>query len=294
VSTVRSAGSPPAFVSKPKRRNVRETLYAYHGHAWEDLGVNLRKRARCHGFPPERATYRFIPCPICGQARTWAELTIEHVPQKGGQSAFGPAVLKILTCGSCNNGANDKFERLVSITASPQAASPGSAMGPCRSRRRTGWSATGQVVAAITDAQFLTDLKSAFLLAFAALGYRYALAVELEPVREAIRTGIRCGEDVAVRADFPADGRAEVVYIDWPHRTVLVKAADGTGLLLPAIGAATLPFTPQQLRSGTVAIGPAAISAFPWPEEVPTGEAQFEAIYQTGNLFHYDHCRNHY
>lgn len=297
MSTVQPAGATPAFVRKPKIRNVRTFMFAYQAHAWEDLRVKLGRIKECHGFPPAEDDYKAIPCPLCGKACEAGDLSIEHVPQQGGQSTFGATAIKVLTCGGpqgCNNTANDLYERLVANENDRIALAPTS-MGhqaSCQIHGTVGWHQAGMVIPPNDDARFMTDLKSGFLLAFATLGYRFALADELAPVRDAIRTGKRPRPEFAVMAKFPADGRAVVMDIAAPWRSVVVKAADGTALILPTVGAPRLPFTPKQLRRGELSYRHARTQEIPWPT-LQVREGDIEVIFRAGRLFHYDHCKKH-
>jgi hypothetical protein len=271
-------------------------MFAYQGHAWEDLGVKLGKLSRCHGAPPDHFNYAKAMCPICGLAREWDDLSIEHAPQQGGQSSFGPTVVRVLTCRlGCNNNANTLYEQPVSIENQRIGERPLAVpeFHQCGIHGGDGWvSGSGLVVPRSDDRRFMVDLKSAFLIAFVALGYRWALSAELAPIREAIRTGVRPSNDVAVMATLDPGPRSVVMDVAMPFRSAVVQHRNGAAFILPTVDAPRVPVTAEQLRRGNFTFGPTIAQEIPWPT-LPKKESEVRAIMKAGHLFHYDHCQKH-
>ncbi len=131
---------------------------------------------------PNPPTNRYLACPLCGLVKDFNSFEQEHCPQKGGQSDFGGAACVVLTCKDCNHGTNELYEQIAD-EVQKGAIAPSNTMGHISINPDNDlW-----VVESLGDPHITyANLKTAFLVAFAVLGYGFALAHELVPVRQAI------------------------------------------------------------------------------------------------------------
>lgn len=109
----------------------------------------------------------------------------------------------------------------------------------------------------------LTDLKAAYIIAFAVLGYRWSLAPELRGVRAAIAAGREPAEREAtvirVKDGDPMPGRGVVLEVADPAPCVSSSPpATGYGVMLPVPGAYSHVYSggsvavPGDVRSRTI------------------------------------------
>lgn len=143
-----------------------------------------------------------VVCPICLQKfpqsairatkSSEPELRIEHAPA----SAPGPGTERCLTCRRCNNerafearagldryrrkGIGLSFDGLAGVASVAPSKVPGliraSPVSP-------------ELLMYARKNEYLSELKTAYLVAFATLGYAYILHSNLDPIRHAILTG---------------------------------------------------------------------------------------------------------
>ena len=122
-----------------------------------------------------------------------SEFSLEHAPQWANQSRLGPPWLLVSTCRPCNSRvAGAKFESAAAIVRKADDAAGRDPM--CRAHGtghgervfNAGWMSSHEPVT-------LADLKSAYLIAFAVLGYSWATSARLAPLRRAIAGGRSAG-----------------------------------------------------------------------------------------------------
>ncbi|MGH9233408.1 MAG: hypothetical protein ACRD0R_08745 [Acidimicrobiales bacterium] len=143
-----------------------------------------------------------IMCPLC--LRMWERrfleeeqmLTIEDAPPR----QYAGGVQRCISCGNCNNGAAGDFENRVAILNHARDTAVGAASRAPSAGPSGLWTlptepavvlSLGEAVelASVHAVERQLELKSAYLIAFAILGYSYILGEGLETVRRLIQPG---------------------------------------------------------------------------------------------------------
>lgn len=144
----------------------------------------------------------FAVCPIClalfpeeaiySSKSQEPVLRIEHAPA----TATGSGIARCLTCGPCNNerafearAGNDRSRRKgteLSLDGLRGVASvaPSKVSGLLR-----GSPIPADLLMLARKNEYLSELKTAYLIAFATLGYTYILDTRLDPIREVLTSG---------------------------------------------------------------------------------------------------------
>jgi hypothetical protein len=272
-------------------KKSRQNLYRFQAHAVLDaLG-------RCPGGMPDRehfdAQLPKLPCPICLEWKTFDELDEDHAPQRAQQSNLGSAHVVVMTCKGCNGGAGRTYEN----SASREDALLLSVPQPfCAIHSRQALTPSGLVVSRDLEARGLADLKSAFLVGMATLGYRWAAAPRLAQLRAVIRGSL---SPLRAESDFEfvcahVDGLNpfSVVEVTSPVTCVLVMGAHA-GVVMPAAASPrhVSGRVQQRLGGGRFRIS-ASVSARPWPPSF-THSRSIEQVWDAHHLFHYDRCTVH-
>lgn len=229
------------------------------------------------GFAPNPPRRRELACPVCGEVKGLNEFNEEHAPQNAGHSTLGARACVVLTCMACNSAAGDSFEQRVGLIAHAKIDAR-SEVGYVRRDLTTG----AQTVTATVDrAEAAYDLKAAFLIAFATLGYRFAFGAALRPIRQAILDGtappVGWGGPLA-----PEDTSLPPFTVNECRLgAVIVMGATG-GWMMPAGRHNTLDFVERHAASRTLA----------WPRAVEFGAwEKFRDVSLAGQLFHADLCQ---
>lgn len=236
----------------PVRNRVNE-LIRYQQHAYLHALTS-----KCSGF--ELLSDLPLQCPICNKFRPIADFSDDHAPQRNQESRrFGSSpYVVVLDCRDCNGTPGRTYESLAAELQQGNVATEGShecsihGSLPGRFVDRPGYTPMG-----VTDA---SDLKTAFLIAFAALGYRWATHHTLDPVRQAIITGKSLDPKFGSVGRFindraPKEERQVTILFD-PQPCVHVIGVDGHGAKLPY-------FTHADLR--TSAAGKSRGHTISWP-----------------------------
>jgi hypothetical protein len=135
----------------------------------------------------------------------------------------------------------------------------------------------------------ITDLKAAFTVAFATLGYRFALAPELRDIRQAIANGTEPNPTRMQMIHFGEGGPVTggiVLEVAAPAPCIIVASSTGAGVVLPMPGAAVIP--PPMLLTHLIA------RRYEWPQTAAHANVNEVArAYRLGTLFHGDLCHRH-
>ena len=146
------------------------------------------------------------------------------------------------------------------------------------------------------EARGATDLKAAFLVGMATLGYRWAAAPRLEAIRQVLRGNLAptlAANDFEFICDHGAQIAPFAVYeVAQPVRCVLIVGAH-VGVVLPC---ATSPrYVSGQLVTD-LGHGLRRVAGLahrrPWPPDF-TQSRPIEQVWDAGHLFHYDRCTTH-
>lgn len=221
-------------VQRPKllRRNHREQLFRFQTHALTDY-LHHWDDESCDGIA-RQAEWAKLLCPLCLGFWTLDDLDEDHAPQEAGQSRLGGRHLTILACRSCNQRAGNSFEG----TAALQRAT---LRPPDRDycdvhHHGSKWTrkCSGFLVPVDYVAFDLTDVKAAYQLAFATLGYSWIVTPRLNELRGALRDGRPSGDYVIADAHDDDGLDAFAVYeVIAPVPCIVVKA-DRIRVCLPA------------------------------------------------------------
>lgn len=236
-------------------------------------------------------------CPLCLRWLSRAEFSLEHAPQRGGQSRLGPSWLLVSSCKQCNSGtAGTTFE---SAAAAVSGADSAGALDPaCRVHGtihgdrafNVGWMETHEPMT-------VADLKSAYLIAFAVLGYSWATSRRLDPVRAALKAGqLASGADALETCGLVTDPRSgrSVLEVSKPIPMILVVApASEFVIALPVPGTGDVDTACDAIQGGTV-----SYVAHPWPLMVRDTQRALaspnfqkpEDAWDAGMTFHIDRC----
>ncbi|MGI5151383.1 hypothetical protein ACQEVC_34305 [Plantactinospora sp. CA-294935] len=280
-------------------RGLRDQLRVHQvfaeRHYWERLrspGLVLPAATPvCDDPVPNPPALSELHCPICALKKPFEEFSVEHGPQRGGQSRLGADVVAVLTCRACNNGSGRGYEaEAASIAPVNEPAEFTEEERAHLHRRRVELEKiVGFEVSVLPMAFLLTDLKAAFTVAFATLGYRFALAPELRDIRQAITKGTEPDparmQMIHFREGSPVTGGI-VLEVAAPAPCIIVASSTGTGVVLPMPGAAVIP--PPMSLTHLVA------RRYEWPETAAHAKVNEVArAYRLGTLFHGDLCHRH-
>ena len=227
--------------------------------------------------PPKKPLLRELACPICGLTWPFNDFQEDHCPQRAGQSSLAGRFCVVLTCKDCNPLAGSTYEAEANeISRGDKDARTDTIYA---SQRASGlWAVSG-----IKDnAEVLTDLKSAFLIAFAVLGYRFAFAPNLRSIRAAILAG-----------QPPPIGGADNRTDGFPKYSVteVFGHEDGVGLVVVAGEDQMwkLPVGARPFQDPTISNRK---STRDWPPIEQSGNRNaMQKFLEDGCLFHADHCR---
>jgi hypothetical protein len=231
-----------------------------------------------------------LPCPICLKWKAFEELDEDHAPPRGRQSNLGQSNVVVMTCRGCNGSAGGSYEAAVSGENNLLYTVPAPF---CPIHSRTAVTAAGLIVNRDLEARGATDLKAAFLVGIATLGYRWAAAPRLEAIRRVLR-GKLSPTLVANNFEFICDhdGHMEPfgVYEVTQPVTCIVVMGVHTGVVLPC---ATSPRQVSGQLVTDLGHGFRRIAARahrrPWPPDF-TRSRPIEQVWDAGHLFHYDRC----
>lgn len=173
--------------------------------------VAARQAAGLARFVEDGAAW--VLCPLCLTAYMKSNLdslTLEHAPPKQFKG-----LERCFTC-DCNHLAGQTFENQTGMILKHRreaiaAATSSTPLYPSRP--------TAKRLATVQGAEKLTELKSAYLLAFVTLGFRYVLGWGLDQVRAAIRE--EDATDCCVRTELP--GEDDIYLVRHPLECLLVR-----------------------------------------------------------------------
>lgn len=279
----------------------RRDVYRYQAHALRHgAGLCAGGIPHPHDFAAESDT---LLCPICQRWFEFEALDEDHAPQKGEQSSLGGDRVVVITCREDNTGAGGTYEA--------EAHRLRSALGAiepefCPVHEQTLVTESGLYVVTDGAAFKLTDVRAAFLLAFATLGYRWALSPRLDRIRNALRTG----ELSHIATDFQLICTHDTEILD-PHQVYEILDPVPCVLVTGAVAGVILPchrspndvtntvvrdLTRRRTRAGIetrTSIRFIKGRSWPWPLQYvdPGGQVSktWDAV-ENANFFHYDRC----
>lgn len=242
------------------------------------------------GSPYDPPRLPFVLCPTCARPIPYDEMSIDHAPQQGGQSSLGPAVSVVLSCKDCNGDAGRSYEQRASTTRQRVESSAGV---PDLEYARGGDPVVSAFLAGGSEHDLmLNDLKAAFLVAFATLGYQWALARQLEPIRRALLVEQLPDRKHARRLDIRYERPGNlVIEVHRPHPCIVVRPNNGPAVVLPMPGHPQIP-EPDQF-------GDSRTRTHEWPDLLgphKSGAGHYKMIVEAhaqGRLFHADYCHTH-
>lgn len=252
----------------------------------------------CTGEFPIANARSNLRCPMCLRWLSRAQFSLEHAPQWSKQSRLGPAWMVLSCCAECNSKtAGQTFEREAAVVARADAR-----RNPDRVRcgiHGTKSADTGFEIGWMVGHAPVTlaDIKSAYLIAFAVLGYSWVTSSRLESVRFGFRSSSLAAEDdvFATCGLLGSEHERTVVEVCSPFSAVLVVgpkadvviafATDGTR------GSVRRSF---ELVQGRRLTG----RQFDWPLMVRETQRQLEldsiekpeTAWDDGHTFHLDRC----
>lgn len=163
----------------------RDQLVRYQNHALLHSWGNI---VECDGIPSQKMPFDLL-CPICLTATHADEITLDHAPQQASQSRFGDRYTVVPVCRRCNTNSGATYEGRAA-----EACSRFSNQDRKCARHSPGdWSldeASGLYLPTARQSRNCCDLKTAYLLAFQALGYSWVLTRRLDGLRSAIVEGL--------------------------------------------------------------------------------------------------------
>lgn len=283
----------------PKGR--RQDIYRHQAHAHADaLGL-------CTGSIPHSRSYeaewRAALCPLCLNWFSFEGMDEDHAPQSAGQSRLGPAQVVVMTCRDDNQRAGRTYEGEAAALRSMLTAVPSPACPVHQCERQT---ASGLLVVSDGAAFEATDVRAAYLVAFATLGHRWAMTSRLDRLRTHLVNGdLRYAArdyEILCAHDIPGLEQFHVYEIVDPIPAILVTGVHAS-VLLPC------HLSPPDVRgriakdAGILRLGRETVRSvhlvahrrkgWPWPREFVGPGGTPEKAWDdtaTGNLFHYDRC----
>lgn len=277
----------PVTMARSRRKNI----YRFQGHAVLDAA------GRCTGRIPHIHDYDVqlpsLPCPTCLRFFPYQDLEEEHAPQQAGQSNLGEPHVVVLTCHACNYGAGATYEMSASRDRSLLDDIPD---GICQVHQPTARTPSGLIAPRDINARTLTDLKTAYLIACATLGYAWVASGRLDRLREVLRGNLTlpyaaCDYDTICGCEDLDLSPFQVAEVLVPVPAVIVFGARA-GIVLPCDSSPTDINGRLVRRIGqfdhkfSATLG----RRFDWPRNYDHGGTVEQAWDDPHGLFHYDRC----
>ena len=246
--------------------NRTGNLLVHQGHAFDHFA---RRCANGQGAIPNPPDHRDLACPICGVVKGMNEFSQEHC-QKNGTSSFGGPQCVVMTCKACNSFASGYESQAAEVQ---RGSSPNKENVAITSERPSGLITIDGFE---DEAVIAADLKTAFLVAFATLGYRFAFSSGLRPVRRSILKGSSSDSAGPIEPD---DAKQSGDLKVWEHSKgwVFVSGIGHTW---------SLP-----IRRGVAAPTAGGARTMSWPATHTSGNhTEVSSHVGAGNFFHSDFC----
>ncbi|HCT79528.1 MAG TPA: hypothetical protein DGG94_04635 [Micromonosporaceae bacterium] len=258
-------------------------------HAHQHYLARLGQARKCRGGFPELAKITHFKCPSCGRRVARADWSEDHAPVKRGSSVtLGSATTCVLTCEPCNMRPGRRYEKdAVNNSFAPELDINLPGMdSPLFGRRRVQLHQESGLYLVRDEIPFQRSVfKAGFLLAFATLGYTWAYSTGVRPVRAALpptATVPSLEHGYVMRSHATGTARVPdnvVIEVVAPEPCMIVRAADGLSVVLPALGHGTVPRVAGDIRA----------RYYPWPRTDSTGQL-VDREHNAGHLFHLDFC----
>ncbi|MGY0231978.1 hypothetical protein [Longispora urticae] len=271
--------------SQAGRLTVWQSQALEHGLALEEGSDDACRKVPLN--PPLRDQ---LLCPVCLEFKPFNQFSRDHAPPQGGQSRLGPACSVVMVCMACNSEAGFGFEReaaaLLRMDEVDELENDCAVHGGLRSFTDE---VTGLSIVVDELPFVLADLKAAYLLAFAVLGYRYARASEVDPIRHAIRAGRQPSAENSYTCkvgSVDTELGSVLMEVGGPYPCVIVRS-ESAAVVLPRPGTPIVP--PPVLLTNVFSRN------FPWPRTVE--HARDDAVTRDvlgGTMFHADLCHTHW
>jgi hypothetical protein len=267
----------------------REETLVHQVHAAQHYAARRGGPACPGGFPSLAAIRKFV-CPSCGQLVDRDQWSEDHAPIQAGTFTMGAATTTVITCGPCNNLPGRRYEAAAAHNdKSPELDLdlPGMS-SPAYGRRRVQLHRTLPLYLVREEMPFIrSDFEAGFLLAFASLGYELALAPGARLIAPALHPDAAAPAPehaYLMRSTITSEYKDEnvVIEVDGPQPCIIVRAATGMSVVLPAVGCVSVPRIEGNLRARFL----------PWPlTGLPNSTgADVDQEHRDGHLFHLDFC----
>ena len=247
--------------------NRTGNLLVHQGHAFDHFARRCTNRRGAIPNPPD---HRDLACPICGVVKGMNKFSQEHCPQRNGTSSFGGPQCVVMTCTDCNNSASRYESKAAEVQL---GSSPNKGNVAMMSERPSGLITIDGFE---DEAVIAADLKTAFLVAFAALGYRFAFSSGLRPVRRSILNGSSSDSAGPIEPD-DAKQSGDLKVREHSKGWVFVSGIGHTW---------SLP-----IRRGVAAPTAGRARTMSWPTTHTSGNhLEVSSHVGAGNFFHSDFC----
>ena len=284
------------------RRNQGKRASEFRKSVYLDQIIQAQYFAQAHHFakrfnvaPPTgeprwKTSGAMLTCPLCSRMFTFDEFSREHIPQNSPKnpnpiSLLGRYKVDLATCQACNHRSGKTFESTSARIRNDAALKHQSCV--LNGGQHVGVTSSGMIFYEDVRPLMLADLKSAFLMAWAVLGYSYALSVRLTHIREALVAGRVVGPTYARWVRIRCNDRSldnTVIEIEGNSPCVAVHGEGGAALLLPApAGNIDVPRT----------LGNVSVRVYRWPDTTQGKPKVHLGLARSGLLFHGDFCPNH-
>jgi hypothetical protein len=267
----------------------RGELLLHQHHAAQHYSAR-RSGLRCKGKFPALDAITAFRCPCCAKLidrRNWSE---DHTPTEAGTFTMGKATTTVITCQPCNNLPGRTYEAAASHNDRAPEIDVDLPRMSCtvHGRRRVQPHKTLPLHLVREELPFIrTDFKAGFLLAFASLGYEWALAPGARLIARSLHPDEGPPDPArayTMRSTIESEHNDDnvVMEVAAPEPCVIVRAATSVSVVLPAPGRTAVP----QIEGDLLA------RFFPWPRTGLPGStgANVNQEHRAGHLFHLDFC----